>query len=97
MPRASRIHHGLLAGRAGQARRKSSPDRNRQAQGATPAQIALAWLLAQPDIIAIPKAEILSTSIENHHAAGIELTAADLTDLDHVFPKPKKRKPLEML
>lgn len=49
------------------------------AQGATPAQIALAWLLAQkPWIVPIPGSRKLERLDENNGAVNIELTAADL-------------------
>jgi len=49
---------------------------------ATPAQIALAWLLAQkPWIVPIPGTTKLSRLEENIHAASIELSAADLADI----------------
>jgi diketogulonate reductase-like aldo/keto reductase len=64
---------------------------------ATSAQIAIAWLLAQPGIIAIPKAGDPSHVEENRGAADIELTSSELAELDREFPRPRKRKPLEML
>jgi len=67
------------------------------ARKATPAQIALAWLLAQPDVIAIPKSADPKHVEENRGAAAIALTAEELSALDHAFPQPTKRKPLEML
>ena len=49
----------------------------------TPAQIALAWLLAQkPWIVPIPGTTKLHRIIENNGAASIELTAADLADIE---------------
>jgi diketogulonate reductase-like aldo/keto reductase len=66
-------------------------------RGAAPAQIALAWLLAQPDVIVIPKAGEVKHVDENRAAADIELTAADLSALNSAFPRPLGRKPLEML
>jgi aryl-alcohol dehydrogenase-like predicted oxidoreductase len=51
--------------------------------GATPAQVALAWLLAQhPWIVPIPGTRRLSRLEENLAAADIELTATDLAELD---------------
>ena len=48
----------------------------------TPAQIALAWLLAQkPWIVPIPGTTKLNRLEENIHAASIELSAADLADI----------------
>jgi len=50
---------------------------------ATPAQIALAWLLAQkPWIVPIPGTTKLHRLEENVGAAGIELTAADLGEIE---------------
>lgn len=54
-----------------------------QRQQATPAQIALAWLLAQkPFIVPIPGTRKLHRLEENMASAEIELTAADLHELD---------------
>jgi aryl-alcohol dehydrogenase-like predicted oxidoreductase len=51
---------------------------------ATPAQIALAWLLAQkPWIVPIPGTTKLGRLEENLGAVSIELTAADLRDIDN--------------
>jgi aryl-alcohol dehydrogenase-like predicted oxidoreductase len=51
--------------------------------GATPAQVALAWLLAQhPWIVPIPGTRKLNRLEENLAAADLEPTAADLADLD---------------
>jgi aryl-alcohol dehydrogenase-like predicted oxidoreductase len=57
---------------------------------ATPAQIALAWLLAQkPWIVPIPGTTKLRRLEENIGAASIELTADDLRDIDGVASKIK--------
>jgi diketogulonate reductase-like aldo/keto reductase len=64
---------------------------------ATPAQVALAWVLRHPDVIAIPKASDLEHVRENRGALDIGLTATDLAALDHGFPAPTKPIPLEML
>jgi diketogulonate reductase-like aldo/keto reductase len=64
---------------------------------ATPAQVAIAWLLAQPETIVIPKAGDARHVVENRQAADIELTAVELTELDRAFPRPRERRPLEML
>ena len=64
---------------------------------ATPAQIALAWVLREPDIIAIPKASQPQHIRENRAALDIELTAEDLAKIDKSFPPPKRKIPLEML
>src|SRR5271165_387568 len=56
------------------------------AKGATPAQVALAWLLAQkPWIVPIPGATEISHLDENLAAADLELTADDLGVIDAAF------------
>src|SRR5438309_4864874 len=52
---------------------------------ATPAQIALAWVLRQRGIIAIPKASNKKHVRENAESAKIRLTKQDLQDLDDTF------------
>ena len=57
---------------------------------ATPAQIALAWLLAQkPWIVPIPGTRKLERMIENIGAAEVELTSADLREIESAFLKIK--------
>ncbi len=57
-------------------------------KNATPAQIALAWLLAQkPWIVPIPGTTKLSRLEENIGAAAIELTPADLKEIDAAYSK----------
>ena len=51
--------------------------------GATPAQVAMAWLLAQqPWIVPIPGTRKLNRLEENLEAADLELSADDLNELD---------------
>ena len=66
-------------------------------RGASPAQVALAWLVQQRDVIAIPKA--VTPSHVRANAAALELTldAADLRLLDGVFPAPTRKQPLAMV
>jgi aryl-alcohol dehydrogenase-like predicted oxidoreductase len=55
--------------------------------GATPAQVALAWVLAQGDDIApIPGTKRISRLEENVGADALQLTAAQLTRLDALTP-----------
>ena len=55
---------------------------------ATPAQIALAWLLAQkPWIVPIPGTRKLERLEENLGAVDIELTSAELDDLQDALSK----------
>jgi diketogulonate reductase-like aldo/keto reductase len=64
--------------------------------GATAAQIALAWTLRHPQVIAIPKAASLGHVRDNRAALDIELTEADLAELDAAFTPPRRKRPLEM-
>jgi diketogulonate reductase-like aldo/keto reductase len=65
--------------------------------GMSPAQAALAWLLAKDDVIAIPKTASRSRLAENVGALAHPLDAAALAELDRIFPPPHQRVPLEML
>ncbi|MBU2168319.1 MAG: aldo/keto reductase [Alphaproteobacteria bacterium] len=57
-------------------------------KGVTPAQLALAWVLAQgEDLVPIPGTRRISTLEENAAAADVVLTAADLEAIEAVFPK----------
>jgi aryl-alcohol dehydrogenase-like predicted oxidoreductase len=58
-------------------------------KGATPAQLALAWLMAQgPDIVPIPGTRRRSRLEENLGAAAIELTADDVAAINEAVPAP---------
>ena len=63
---------------------------------ATPAQVALAWLLRQ-GVIVIPKATALTHVDENLGALDLTLTEADVAALDRAFPPPTSPQPLDML
>jgi diketogulonate reductase-like aldo/keto reductase len=65
--------------------------------GATPAQVALAWVLKQDGVLAIAKASNPLHVRENRAALDVELTDGDLAELDEVFPPPRKKVPLEMI
>jgi len=65
--------------------------------GATPAQVALAWLLRQEGMMVIPKATRLEHVRENLGALDLKLTDDDLATLDRAFPPPKGRSSLGML
>jgi diketogulonate reductase-like aldo/keto reductase len=64
---------------------------------ATPAQIALAWLLRQEGTIVIPKSADIARMRENRDSVGIQLDETDIAALDRAFPPPKAPRPLEML
>lgn len=64
---------------------------------ATPAQLALAWVLRRPGTIVIPKTGTAERVRQNAGALDVRLTAADLQELDTAFPPPRRAVPLEML
>jgi diketogulonate reductase-like aldo/keto reductase len=65
--------------------------------GMTPAQAALAWLLANDDVIVIPKCGRRERLQENFGALNRSLTTLQLEELDRLFPPPAGPRPLEML
>jgi diketogulonate reductase-like aldo/keto reductase len=65
--------------------------------GATAAQIALAWVMAQPGVIAIPKASKQEHVRQNVAALDIRLTPEDFADIDRAFPPPTRKRGLEMI
>jgi diketogulonate reductase-like aldo/keto reductase len=64
---------------------------------ATPAQVALAWVLRQEGVIAIPKASSAAHVRQNRMALDLALEAGDLAALDGAFRAPARKMPLEML
>lgn len=65
--------------------------------GASPSQVALAWVLRSGEVTAIPKASSREHVEENHAALELRLTEDDLADLDQAFPPPVRKEPLEVL
>ncbi len=68
-----------------------------EARGATAAQVALAWTLRQPDVIAIPKSSSRAHVVENFAAGDLALTPDELAALDEAFPPPRSKQPLAMV
>jgi diketogulonate reductase-like aldo/keto reductase len=64
--------------------------------GASAAQVAVAWLLHQDGVIAIPKAGSPAHVRENRAALDIVLSAQDLAELDKAFAPPRRATPLDM-
>ena len=62
-----------------------------------PATVALAFLLARPGIIVIPKAVQAQHVRENAAAASLRLDAEDLAALDAAYPPPTGKRPLAIL
>ncbi|MBZ9697607.1 MULTISPECIES: aldo/keto reductase [unclassified Mesorhizobium] len=86
----SPVEQGALA-------RNSRLDAIAARHNATPAQIALAWVMHQDGVIAIPKAGSQEHVRQNFAALDIKLTADDLADLDRAFPPPTRKRGLEMI
>ncbi|MBV9889316.1 MAG: aldo/keto reductase [Rhizobacter sp.] len=63
----------------------------------TAAQLALAWLLAQPGVMALPKATSEAHLRENLASRDIVLDDAERAALDRAFPPPRRKTPLRML
>jgi diketogulonate reductase-like aldo/keto reductase len=84
----------LEQGRLG---RKPGLDAVAKRHGASIYQIALAWTMARPGVIAIPKATKPEHVRENIAAIDIKLTKDDLAELDKTFPPPKGKVSLGML
>lgn len=64
--------------------------------GVTPAQLAVAWLLHQPNVVVIPKAVQLAHVEQNRAAVNVILSEADLAELDQAFAPPRRATPLAM-
>ena len=65
--------------------------------GCTPAQLAIAWVLAQPGVVTIPKSSTRERVKENFEALNVTLSPEVLAELDRAFPPPKRKQSLEML
>ena len=65
--------------------------------GATPYQVALAWVMRNPGVFAIPKAADVAHVRENRAAGDLQLSPEDLAAIDAEFPPPTRRTRLEML
>lgn len=65
--------------------------------GASASQVALAWLMAQPGVMVIPKAVREAHLRANFAAAELRLDATDLAAIEQRFPAPRRKVPLAML
>ncbi|MDM0031869.1 aldo/keto reductase [Variovorax sp. J22P271] len=68
-----------------------------QRLGIGAAQLALAWVLAQPGVAAIPKAVRESHLRENLAAAALTLHPEVLAEIDRLHPAPRRNRPLAMI
>jgi len=64
---------------------------------ATPAQIALRWVLRGDAAIAVPKAGTPEHVRQLRSALDIPLSRQDMAALDRAFPPPKRKAPLEVI
>jgi diketogulonate reductase-like aldo/keto reductase len=67
------------------------------ARGATPRQVALAFLVHRPSVVAIPKAASLEHIEENAAAGDLHLSAEEIARIDAAFPRPRRQGSLPML
>jgi aryl-alcohol dehydrogenase-like predicted oxidoreductase len=63
----------------------------------TPFQVALAWVLRDPNVITIPKAADEAHVRDNLRAADLVLSTEDTAAIDADFPAPTRRSRLAML
>ena len=63
----------------------------------TPAQFALAWLLGQHEVIAIPQSSNVAHVTECRAAADVRLPPEAFAAVDAAFPPPRRARPLAML
>ncbi|HMO45205.1 MAG TPA: aldo/keto reductase [Rubrivivax sp.] len=83
----SPIDQGALARHAGLKRLAASV-------GATPSQLALARLLAEPGVMVIPKSTDPARLRENFEAASLTLDATVRAQIDALFPPPQRKQAL---
>jgi len=77
---------------------KRSPlDEIAAAHGVSVFQVALAWVLQQPDVFAIPKSGRIEHVRDNRRALDLQLSADDHAKIDAHFRAPRSKRPLEML
>jgi diketogulonate reductase-like aldo/keto reductase len=65
--------------------------------GATPRQVALRFLLRQPQTFVIPKASDIAHVTENAAAYAVELSDSDIAKIDAAFPKGNAPRGLPMI
>lgn len=68
-----------------------------KAYQATSAQLALAFVMRQGNVIAIPKTSNAHRAAENRDAAALRVSDEDWAALDAAFPPPDRKRPLEMI
>jgi diketogulonate reductase-like aldo/keto reductase len=86
----SPVDHGRLP-------KRTPLDDIARARGVSAVQVALAWVLGEPNVFAIPKAGSVEHVHENRRALDLQLTAFERAALDAHFKPPRGKRPLEML
>jgi diketogulonate reductase-like aldo/keto reductase len=77
---------------------KRSPlDEIARERGVSVMRVALAWVLAQPGVFAIPKASRIEHVRDNRAALDLVLTDDERAQLDAYFRPPRSKRALEML
>ena len=66
-------------------------------RGATPAQVALAWLLRDRHVIAIPKTSSVAHVGENRAATSLTLSTQTMARIDEAFPPPSRATRLAVI
>jgi diketogulonate reductase-like aldo/keto reductase len=66
-------------------------------RGCTPAQLAIAWVLRRPGVVAIPKASTPAHVRANAQAPELTLDPETIAELDRAFPPPRGKRPLEVI
>ena len=65
--------------------------------GATPRQVALRFLLRQPEVFVIPKASDIAHVTENAGTFNVELNDSDMAKIDAAFPLGRASRGLPMI
>lgn len=77
--------------------KRSALDDIAHARGVSVFQVALAWVLRQPGVFAIPKAARVEHVRDNRRALDLNLTTEECAALDAYFKPPRGKRSLEML
>lgn len=64
---------------------------------ATPAQLALAWLLRHDNVVTIPQTSSAAHALDNRHAVSLQLPDRTLAECDAAFPPPSRARPLAVI
>ncbi|WP_175768891.1 aldo/keto reductase [Burkholderia cenocepacia] len=86
----SPVDHGRLP-------KRSPLDEIARLRGVSVMRVALAWVLAQPDVFAIPKASRIEHVRDNRAALDVVFSDDERAQLDAYFRPPRSKRALEML